>query len=137
MQPVYLICGVSGSGKSWVCRQLQDQYAYLAHDLHYEDHVAATHTLAKHAIRPVLTECPFGERVTREQLEVLGVKVIPVFVIEPVHIVRKRFEEREKRELPKNVATRAMTIIDRAREWGAFYGSSDDVLTHLRGLPHE
>ena len=83
MQPVVLVCGVAGAGKSWICGQLKDDYYYLPHDrcwshptaapgigddvpwgppgsksTHFADVLAA----AKNASKTVLTEVPFGER---------------------------------------------------------------------------
>lgn len=134
MQTVYLICGVPASGKSWICEQLIGKYAYLPHDLHYEDHIEATTSLAKHSSMPVITECPFGERITKEKLEANGCQVIPLFVVEPTSVVRRRFEERERRELPKNVATRSVTILERAMEWNAKHGTSEEILKLLKEL---
>ncbi len=31
-QKIYLVCGVPGSGKTWVCKQLTDKFQYVAHD---------------------------------------------------------------------------------------------------------
>ncbi len=132
--PVYLICGVPGSGKTWVCEQLQDKFAWLPHDLHYDDHVEATVMLAHHSSKPVITECPFGETATREKLEAMGCKVTPIFIVEQPQVVKRRYEKRTGKELPRNVATRSVTILERAHEWGALHGTSEEVLNHLKGL---
>lgn len=154
---VYLIAGVSGSGKSWVCRQLTDKFNYIAHDRcwrhpfktpeqnaldpKWEDGAESIHlevilkTLAEGSDhRPILTECPFAERKLKEDLERHHVKVIPYFVIEHPGIVRRRYYEREGKFPQQAVLTRAQTIKERAREWKAPFGTSDEVLSMLRGL---
>ncbi len=136
MQSVYLVCGVSGSGKTYACKQVADKFHYIAHDEHYKDHLAVVVKAAKTADKPIVTECPFGERVLREELEKAGVKVIPVFVIEPAHVVAKRYLDREKKMLPQNAWTRATTILNRAIEWKAFHGKSDEVASHLKLLAY-
>lgn len=144
MQPVYLICGVSGSGKSWVCGQLKDKFTYVRHDQFFEgptvDHRLGTKrylealNLATNGSQPVVTECPFAERDLREKLEKLGIKVIPYFVIEAPDLVRARFRAREGKEPGKNVITRAVTIRKRADEWKAPFGNSTAVLNMLKAL---
>ncbi len=134
MRTVILVCGVSGSGKSWVCRQLTDKFHYVPHDEHFKDHVRVTAHKAQTENKVVITECPFGERLTREGLEAVGIKVIPVFVVEPVELVKERYRNREGKPLPKAAETRATSIVKRAEEWNAPYGTSGEVLEHLRGL---
>lgn len=155
MNTVYLVCGVSGSGKSWACRQAAHKFSYVPHDRCWTHpnakpdagddpkwgplgskniHVDVVTEVAKSAKKPVLTECPFAERQIKEQLEAKGLKVIPVFVIEEPEVVANRYQRREGKPLPKAAFTRAASIIDRAREWRGFYGTSTEVLEHLRGL---
>ncbi len=131
---IYLICGVSGSGKSWVCKQLTHKFAYLPHDEHYKDFGQAIAKLARASNKPVITECPFGERPIKDDLERRGLKVIPIFVIEAPDIVRKRFIEREKRQPQQAALTRATTILRRAKDWNAPHGTSNQILQYLRAL---
>jgi hypothetical protein len=134
MQPCYLICGVSGSGKSWVCRQLVDKFCYIPHDEHYNDHVQVIKRACLTSDKPIITECPFGERVLKGSIEVIGIRVIPYFVVERPEIVAKRYYEREKKLLPQNALTRASTIIQRAQEWNAPYGTSKEILEKLKAI---
>lgn len=162
-QVIYLVGGVSGAGKSWACRQVTEKFHYIPHDrcwAHPErnswdpsqtwaagmgddscylpgaksTHLEVLLEAAFIAERPILTECPFGERPLREALEEAGIPVVPVFVIEDPEVVAERYENREGEPLPKAAHTRARTIVGRAQEWGAFYGTSDEVLEHLREL---
>ncbi len=132
MQKVVIVCGVSGSGKSWVCKQLTDKFHYVPNDEHYNDHVPAIVRAAQTATKPVITDCPFGERILKESLQKMGIQVVPYFVIEDPRLVARRYMDRERKPLPKAAHTRATTIKDRAIEWGAARGTSQEVLTMLR-----
>lgn len=163
MMPVIIVAGVSGCGKSWACRQVADLYTYIPHDRCYvtaerpawdasmtwgadtkddsrwapgakSNHVEVLIAASKIATKPVLTECPFGERPLREALEAAGLRVIPIFVVEPPNVVAMRYMKREGKPIPKAALTRATTIVERAIEWGAFKGSSGEVLEYLRGM---
>lgn len=111
---------------------MKDDSRYLpgAKSTHLEVLVMAT----KIAMKPVLTECPFAERVLREQLEQFGIEVVPIFVIESPALIAERYQRREGKQIPKAAFTRAGSIVDRAREWGSFFGTSNEVLAHLKKL---
>ena len=134
MKPVYLICGVSGSGKTWVCKQLTEKFLYIPHDEHFNDHAAVLLKEARKSSKPLITEAPFGERVLREELEDNGCKVLPFFVIEDPELIAQRYFHREGKEISKSAYSRAATIVDRAEEWGAFHGTADAVLKKLQSL---
>lgn len=134
MQPVYIVCGVSGSGKSWVCRQLMDKFAYVPRDQYFNTHARVVLQTARVAQKPVITECPFGERVLKEDLEKWGVKVNPYFIVERVEVVRARYEAREKKKIPKAALTRAETILNRVHEWNAPFGTSEQIFQKLGEL---
>lgn len=134
MKELYLIVGVSGSGKTWICKQLTDKFNYLPHDEYYNNFTKAILNALMNSEKPVITECPFGERLVRDELEKYGIKVKPYFVIEPPEIVEKRYFDREKKPIRKSALTRANTIILRAQEWNAPYGNSEKVLSILKDL---
>lgn len=134
MQPCYLICGVSGSGKTWVCKQLTDKFLYIPHDEHIHDIAQVVLRASIVSEKPIITECPFGERVQRGSLEVLGIVVKPFFVVERPEIVAKRYYDREKKTLPQNALTRASTIINRAYEWGCPWGTAKEILEKLKAI---
>lgn len=130
---IYLLCGVSGAGKSWVARQLES-VRYVPHDDNYTNEKLYDKRLLSPSDIPVVTECPFGERVVKKRLEDQGAKVIPIFVIEHPLVVSTRYYQRENKMLPKGAFTRASTIKDRAKDWKAFAGTSEQVLTYMRDL---
>jgi len=132
MQSVYLICGVPGSGKTWVCNQLTNKFNYIPHDDHLKDHEFVISKEVFNSPKPIITESPFAERVCREKLESIGIKVIPYFVIEEPNIVKSRYEKRENKPVSQNVLTRAVTIKNRALEWNAPFGTSTEILNLLK-----
>lgn len=135
MQKVYLICGVPGSGKSWVCEQLKDKFEYVSNDAHIgENFEKAIFHAAKTAEKPILADCPFGERVLRDHLLGERLNVVPVFIVESPDVVSKRYFQREHHSPGQNVLTRCASIGARAAEWKAFRGTSEQVLEHLRSL---
>jgi hypothetical protein len=157
MVPIVLVCGVQGSGKSWVCRQLTGLFSYVAHDRCWSHpsvpsppadaidpawgppgskstHFETLFNEARLSPLPVLTEVPFGERELRRRLEMAGVHVIPVFIVEKEDKIAAQYLKREGRELPGGVLTRNRGLVARARDWGAFCGSSEAVSGHLRAL---
>lgn len=137
MQKVYLICGVPASGKTWVCNQLTDKFEYIPNDDHIKTKNYAP-TIAKRAKggdKPILADCPFAERVLKDRLKELGVEVIiPVFVIETPEVIKRRYFQRNKKPASQSTLTHAVTILDRAKEWGGYYGTSDEVLKYLKSI---
>jgi gluconate kinase len=130
---VYLICGVPGSGKTWVASQLAERFAYVPHDDFIGGDLAAELAArARDGDGPFVTECPFGERELREQLEAEGFKVRPYFIVEPVQVVQKRYKQRTGKELPKGSVTRLASISKRVAEWNVPSGTSEEVLAMLK-----
>lgn len=131
---VYLVCGVPGSGKSWVCEQLTDAFEYVRNDDYFEDEDGrfAAMLALMDSQKPILTDCPFAERVLREHLEYASFTVKPYFIVEPTHIVQTRYRKRTGQQLPQASVTRSMSIIKRADEWGAPRGTSEQVLQMLK-----
>ena len=131
---IYMICGVPGSGKTWVCKQLEDSYEYIAHDDYIDDKELYFRMLesADADDVPVITECPFKERPMRERLESMRCKVKPVFIVEDPEVIEARYRRRESgKALPKSSVIRASTIRNRAEEWKAPFGTSEWVLNYL------
>jgi hypothetical protein len=155
MVPVILVIGVQGSGKSWICRQLTDLFTYVAHDRCWVHpsvpsppkdaidpawgppgsknvHFETLFNESQLSTKPVISEVPFGESELKNRLERVGIIVIPVFVLESGDIIAARYARREGKPLPAGVLTRNGGLARRARDWGAFGGTSVEVLAHLR-----
>src|SRR5262245_42204825 len=128
---VYLVIGVPGAGKTWLCKQLPSSFNYVPHDRcwthpsgakpgpKYPDwgppgskstHLETIVKEAKASLKPVVTEVPFGERRLRDELVSRGLKVVPLFVVEDPDTVAKRYANRERRPLPPAAAARVSTM---------------------------
>ena len=138
MADVYLICGVPGAGKTWVCERLGDKFSYIPHDDYLESESSFFTALAESSIasdKPVITECPFKERMTKQILEEkYGLNVIPMFVVDDPETIARRYTSREGKPFSQANLTKATTILSRAIEWGAFQGTSEQVLNHLKSI---
>lgn len=137
MPKVVLVVGVPGSGKTWACRQAGKGYDYVPHDDNWRKGAPSTHLdaltrTARQSKKPVLSEVPFGETRLRAELQARGVEVRTVFVVEKPEVVATRYRQREGRDVAQGVLTRASRLRDKANEWGAFAGTSDEVLEHLK-----
>lgn len=138
MQIVYLVVGCPGSGKSWVCEQLTELFEYVHHDLYIKmtgsAYVDAILEAADHSTRPILAEAPFSISKTMEPLEEAGCTVVPVFIVEDPEVISDRYLAREGKNIPPGHLTRQRTYAERAAEYNAFTGTSDEVLVHLKSL---
>lgn len=133
---VYLVCGIPGSGKSWVCDQLKDKFKYVAHDNNITktqngDYVKAI-IKASDTNNKLLAEAPFSISEIKEPLEKVGLTVVPVFIIETLETHTKRYESRDSKPIPKGHLTRLETFKKRAKEWGCYSGIFQQVLDHLK-----
>lgn len=138
-QPIYLVCGCPGSGKSWACTQLTDKFEYVHHDgyIYLKQpgaYVKAILERAATATRPLLCEAPFSVSETQAPLEAAGYKVIPIFIVEQPEVVAARYMKRENKPIPKGHLTRMQTYLKRAIEGGHYYGGSSQVLEYLKSV---
>lgn len=133
---VYIIVGVPGVGKSWILKQLDKlpKVIYVPNDEYIgapQDRLDSV-VYAAHNGLTVLTETPFSESQVRQPLLDEGLRVISVFVIEPQDKLTKRYEDDRQQTIPKGHATRQNTYLERAKATGAFHGTSDEVLAHMK-----
>lgn len=140
MNKVILVVGVPGSGKSWVCDKLTDKYEYVRNDDHIggsnqaSKYVRAILDATKASPKAVLAEAPFSISEIKEPLERNGIEVTCVFILEDQNILRGRYMERDGKEIPKGHLSRQVTYAKRAQEYRSYYGTSEQVLTHLKAL---
>jgi broad-specificity NMP kinase len=151
MRRIYLVVGIPGSGKSWVCENLQCDpdcgWYYIAHDMYQntEDYLRVTEAVVKVSEQRVVIETPFSISKIKDPLEAKGYQVVPVFIIEASETVTKRYIERFEKKSREDKAkalkamqgnlTRQETYKKRAQELKAFSGTSSEVLEYLKGIP--
>jgi hypothetical protein len=138
MRPVYMVIGCPGSGKSWVVNQLTGKFNLVPHDAYLgRAWTAYVHEIIKQANcsdRPVLIEAPFSVSQIKDPLEQAGLTVIPVFIQERREVLIQRYFAREGKSIPPGHLTRQETYRQRALAWGAFMGTSSQVLAHLHDV---
>jgi len=145
---IVLLVGCPGSGKTWIANQLQDIYDHLPHD----DYLDSTARYIKDIARlvrlssvyssegvqkPILIETPFSVSKIVGPLAELGLYPTCVYIVDNKAIVEERYYRREGRTIPLGHLTRMDTYERRAQEQGAFYGSSEQVLAHLKAIANE
>lgn len=131
---IYLVVGAPGSGKSWVCEQLKGTFEYVPHDLYPKTYIAEVLERVKTAPKPLLIETPFSVSKIVEPLNQAGYSVIPVFIIETPNVTAERYLKREGKPIPQGHLTRIETYKQRANELKAFQGTSNEVLSYLKGI---
>lgn len=131
---IFLVVGVPGSGKTWVCARAGDKFEFISHDDNQPDYVGAILESAKTSSKPLLIEAPFSISQIMDPLVSAGHEVTPLVIIEPAVVVSDRYQARCGKAIPKGHLTRMQTYLGRAAERGWFYGSSDDILARLRAI---
>jgi hypothetical protein len=138
-QPVYLIVGVPGSGKTWITEQVKDLFTFVHHDGFIghinqpEVYVEAILEAAETSTKPLLAEAPFSVSSIADPLEAAGYSVIPVLISEPEDVIAGRYRQREGKDIPKGHLTRLRTYQSRAEEFGWYSGTSEEVRDYLKG----
>jgi hypothetical protein len=140
-QPIFLMIGVPGSGKSWVAERVGHKFDYVHHDGfrgHINQPEAYVETILstwKDAKKPVLAEAPFSVSHIKDPLEKAGAHVKSVIIVEDKHVLSERYKndpKRDGKDIPKGHLTRMGTYLSRAREYNAFVGNSTEVLKYLK-----
>ena len=134
MNKVYLIIGSPGSGKTWVCEQAPKTLTYVPHDDYTSESKFVKDLIKGAQTKDTVGEIPFGLSVIEASLEAAGVKVIPLFILEKESVISSRYFLREKKIIPPGHLTRQKTYATRAKEKGAFTGTSEEVLKQLTKL---
>lgn len=137
MKKIYMVVGCPGSGKSWVCDKLTNQFTYVKHDAFIgkdDNYVNEIVKAAANAKNNVLIESPFSMSQIIEPLKAMNFQITPVFIQEDHSVISDRYRARDNKEIPKGHLTRQNTYLQRAEESGAFQGTSEQVLNHLENI---
>lgn len=130
-QIVYMICGVPGSGKTWVAKQLP-QFNYVPHDDHRVDaYHNALIVAATVSNQPVLAEAPFRISVLIDQLQAQGIKVITYYITDHEMKIKLQYERRDNKVFPKQHITNLKRY--NQRSWD-HRGTAQEILNLLRGV---
>lgn len=134
-QKVYIVCGPTCIGKTWVCSQLTDQFHYVPHDTHdVKEYPDALEAAAKEASKPVLGEAPFRTSVLVNELRVRGIPTEAIYIVEPENIWMSRVMQREGADgLTERRIKQFHHLKERATEFADFFASAQGVLDYLRG----
>lgn len=119
---VYMVCGVSGSGKSWVCNQLAAHVKYVPVDK--MGHILPTEELELH-------DRVIKISTTIKKWRLLGIEVVPVFILGDFLKVKKQLVGRGGR-ITKSLYSRWKRMVSLERKYSAFTGDSAEVLKWLR-----
>lgn len=100
-QVVHLLCGVPGSGKTWIARQLP-QFTYIPHDDYpVANYAQALVNASQTSTKPILAEAPFRISILIDQIRMRNIKVITYYIQEPEQTIRQRYEQRDLKPFPK------------------------------------
>lgn len=128
IKPVlYLVCGVSGSGKSWVCNQLND-VSYLPSDsAGKKNHVEKLLELSK-LNKPLVYDLSVGiSTFIKRNIDKFDIR--PVFIVETKELILERLKQRATGTALSD--TRIVAINKRAQSYATFSGTSQEVLDYL------
>jgi hypothetical protein len=136
MKPIYLICAVPASGKTWACKQLTHKFDWVPHDAHpVARYYIAILEAAKQSTKPILAEAPFRISELYDQLTKRGAVVKDYWILEPLEVCKRRYEQREgKAYLDQHIRAHAKYA---ARLKGSYarQGTSAQVLAMLLAVP--
>lgn len=139
-QPIYMLIGCPGAGKTWCTEQLKEKFHHVWHDgfIYLKapkgTYVSEILKQAEGAKKPLLIEAPFSISETLEPLRNAGHNVVPVVIVEKPEIIAMRYLQREKKEIPKGHLTRQKTYEQRAKALKWFHGTTEEVLNHLKAM---
>lgn len=128
LNTVYMVCGASGSGKSWVCKQLLDlPISYVSYDeVSKKDHLSTIQACTQ----PVLFD-PCIKISTFIKKHKSDFNLVPIFIIESEEVMRARIEERGGTWTP-HIMRRSLRMERLNEKYGLFAGTSTEVLQYLR-----
>lgn len=121
MRTVYLLCGVSGAGKSWIAEKVSHLVKYVSYDK--QGYVEPTATIELH-------DRPVHISTTIKRWRSKGINVVPLFVAGNIETVKGQVLNRGGR-VTSNFNTRWKRVLRLSERYGVFTGSSDEVLAFL------
>lgn len=127
---LFIVCGVSGSGKSWVCNQLKDISYYVSYDeipreQHYYEFIEGSKTNL-----PILYD-PFRSPTTILRRYSTQFNTRLIVIDEPLDTIVSRIKQRGGKPNIDSLE-KIRGKIPRWRQYAEFSGTSDQVLEYLK-----
>jgi len=129
LKTIYMLCGASGSGKSWVAKQLLDKFQYVSFDdTPKKDHLNLLH--ACNTDKPILYDptIKISTFIKRHSSEF---NIIPVFIIESEDVIKERIAKRGGK-WTEHIPKRMKVMEARNIKYGVFSGTAVEVLDWLK-----
>jgi broad-specificity NMP kinase len=125
---VYLVSGVSGAGKSWVCEQLLDKFSYVSYDRNSKS--KHLDLLKQPSDKPKLYDPPIKiSTFIRRHSDIFDIH--PIFIIEDEATIKARLAQRGG-VFTDSAIKRIAAIESRNKKYGVFSGTSSEVLVYLQ-----
>ena len=125
---VYLVSGVSGAGKSWVCEQLLDKFSYVSYDRNSKS--KHLDLLKQQSDKPKLYDPPIKiSTFIRRHSDIFDIH--PIFIIEDEATIKARLAQRGG-VFTDSAIKRIAAIESRNKKYGVFSGTSSEVLVYLQ-----
>lgn len=127
---LYMVAACSGSGKSWVCKQLTDKFDYVSYDdTRKKEHLDR---LLSPSDKPKLYDPPIKiSTFFKRHSDKFDIHA--VFILEEDDVVKARVESRGG-EWTEHISKRNAAMRKRFDKYGDFAGTSQQVLDYLKGL---
>jgi group I intron endonuclease len=127
---VYMVCGLSGSGKSWVCNQLSNMCNYVSFDNTSKDKHIELLIEAGKAGKTSLYDPTIGvSSFIKHNSDKFDIR--PTFIIELKNIISARLEARGGM-WREGMDNRLKSMDKRTIRYGVFHGTSQEVLDYLK-----
>lgn len=124
---VYMVCGASGAGKSWVCNQLKDAFTYVS----YDDTPKSKHVelLQQPSDKPFIYDPPIKiSTFIKRNSHLFDIR--PIFIIESQDTIKARIAQRGGR-FTEALSKRIREMDKRNAKYGIFSGTASEVLKFL------
>lgn len=130
-QTIYIVSGIAGSGKSWVCNQLTSKFHYIAYDKNKKkDHLHLIRSAPKDKI--ILYDLNINTstfiRRNCEEFNIRFVTILGDFLQ-----VKQQLKDRGGK-ITKGTYSRWKVMKKRANTYGECQGSSSEILKYLKNL---
>ena len=127
---VYMVCGLSGSGKSWVCSQLTELTHYVSFDeVNKNEHVRLLIEAGKIGKTSLYDPTIGVSSFIKHNSDKFDLR--PIFIVESKDIIKARLIARGGK-WREGMDSRLKSMDRRTIKYGVFHGTSQEVLNYLK-----